>query len=121
METTYTFHFQFSEEMASHNHTQRDGENENEGKCERYRTGLHNPQQCKAQYLDGCKQVHSSCAHLCSRNTDILLLIILIFVMDVDFKLGLSLICLDIKIKFKFQEETWNTSHVRFIYFFNHK
>lgn len=61
---TYTFNFQFSEETPGHEHPQRDGEDEYEGKCEGYWTGLNNPQNCKAQYLDGREQVHSSCAHL---------------------------------------------------------
>lgn len=71
MDTTYTFHFHFSEETAGHHHAQGNGEDEDEGKCEGHWTGLHEPQNGKTHYLDGCEQVHSSCAHLCPRYTHI--------------------------------------------------
>lgn len=45
-EDTYTFHLQLSEEMASHQHAQRDGEDKNKGKRQGCWAGFHEPQEC---------------------------------------------------------------------------
>lgn len=70
-EDTYTFHFQFSEETAGHEHSERDGEDENKWKSKGYWAGLHEPQDGKENYLDGREQVHSPCAYLYQTYTDI--------------------------------------------------
>lgn len=55
---TYAFHLQGGEQRAGHGHTQRDGEDENERKCQREGAHLHHPQDGQAHQLDHSEQMH---------------------------------------------------------------
>lgn len=56
--STYIFHLLDCEERASHEHAQRDGENENEWKCQGEAANLHHPQDGQTHNLDQCEEMH---------------------------------------------------------------
>ena len=49
---THAFHLPDSEEASSHQHTERDGQDEDEGQGQRGTAGLHCPQDAQANNLD---------------------------------------------------------------------
>lgn len=55
---TYAFHLQGGEQRAGHGHAQRDGEDENERKCQGEGAHLHHPQDSQAHQLNGSEEMH---------------------------------------------------------------
>lgn len=63
-DVTYTFHLLGGEDPAGHEHSQRDGEDEEERKSQREGALLHGPQDGQTQNLHQSEQVHPQRPHL---------------------------------------------------------